>query len=143
MMNDDDCGPGYNSNFVAKEPGHSPQSHGGGGEPGYNPRFVETGQLGGEPSFNKNFFDSEGGSGGADSFNRDFFEGGGGGGESYDPMFGDALGGADPFRRIDDDEQRLRWRESQAEKKSPFLDRDERAEICCCPARTRQAISNF
>ena len=76
---------------------------------------------------NKNFFDAEGGGGGADSFNRGFFDGGGGGADSYDPMFGDAV----PFRRIDDDEKEVR-RKKRPKKKSPFLDRDERAKICRC-----------
>ena len=142
---------GYNTDFVAKrpnyDPGYSPQLIND-NDAGYNPRFVESDQVGrepgfnknffetdgggggGEPGFNKNFFESEGG-GGGDGFNRGFFEGGGGGADSYDPMFGDALGGADPFRRIDDDEKEVRWKKRH-KKKSPFLDREERAQICRC-----------
>ena len=144
---------GYNTDFVAKEPGHDPGYEPSyspqlsqGKEPGYNPGFVESDKVGGEPGFNKNFFESdgggggggepgfnknffeaEGGGGGADSFNRGFFDGGGGGADSYDPMFGDAV----PFRRIDDDEKEVR-RKKRPKKKSPFLDRDERAKICRC-----------
>ena len=146
---------GRNTNLAAKRPGYDP---GFGAkpvpdddEPGYNPRFVESDQVGREPGFNKHFFESDGGGGkggepgfnknffetdggGADSFNRGFFEGGGGGGgDSYDPMFGDALGGADPFRRIDrepgtgirdQDEKEVRWKKRGKEKKSPYSDRD-------------------
>ena len=141
----------YNRDFAAKRPGYDPSYNpqlGSDSEPGYNPRFVESDQVGREPGFNKNFFESDGGGGGggepgfnknffeseggggADSFNRGFFEGGGGGADSYDPMFGDAV----PFRRIDGDEREVSWKEERPKKKkkSPFLDRDERAKICRC-----------
>ena len=154
---------GYNTDFVAKRPGDYDPSYSpklvDDGEPGYNPRFVQSDQVGrepgfnkdffesdgggggrGEPGFNKNFFESEGGDGGPDSFNRGFFEGGGGGGgDSYDPMFGDALGGADPFRRIDEEERDVRRKRKRPQKKSPYFDRDERAKICRC----LQTISKF